>query len=70
MHEYLRVHSFTHEYSLSSTHALFSTNMHLQNEFRLQPNTCFARNLDWTKNVALNHGKNMAKGGGPLPGHE
>ena len=44
-------------------------NMELQNEFR---NVCFARNLDWTKNVTLNHNKTMAKpvakGGGTLPG--
>ena len=30
----------------------------------------FARNLDWTKDVTLNHGKNLATGGGPLPGPE
>ena len=43
-------------------------NMELQNEFR----NVFARNLDWTKNVTLNHNKTMAKpvakGGWTLPG--
>ena len=29
----------------------------LQNEFHLQPNSCFARNLRWTRGVTLNPGK-------------
>ena len=37
-------------------HALFGRNMQLQNEFQLSPNSCFARMLDWERDVTLNHG--------------
>ena len=39
-----------HEYSKSLTP--FGTNMQSQNEFHLQPNLLFARNLRWTMGVA------------------
>ena len=35
----------------------FGTNMQSQNEFHLQTNSLFARNLDWTSGVTLNPGK-------------
>ena len=42
----------------------FGKNMQLQNEFHLQPSSLFVR----TRDVTLNYGKAMAKGGGQLPG--
>ena len=35
----------------------FGTNMQSQNEFHLQTNSLFARNLHWTRGVTLNPGK-------------
>jgi len=46
-----RVHPIIYEYGQSSTP--FWQNMQLQNEF---PNSCFARKLDWERDVTLNHG--------------
>ena len=40
-----RVHPIMHEYSKSYTP--FGTKMQSQNEFHLQPNSLFARNLHW-----------------------
>jgi len=39
--------------------------MQVQNEFHLQPNSCFARTLDWKMECNL---KTMAKGGVQLLG--
>ena len=42
---------------MSEFHPLFGRNIQSQNEFNLQPNSSFATNLDWTKDVTVNHGK-------------
>ena len=41
----------------SVSYTPFGTNMQSQNEFRLQPNSLFARNFHWTRGVTLNHDK-------------
>ena len=47
-----RVHPIIHEYSESYT--LFWDKNAITNQFRLQPNSMFARNLHWTRGETLN----------------
>ena len=56
---WIQIDPMIHEYSLCPTASL--AQILLQNEFYLQPNLCFARNLEWTKDATLNYGKTPGK---------
>ena len=63
VYEYFRVHPIIHEYSLNSTFSLLPEICNYKMNFICNVIYVFARNLDQTQGVTLNHGKTVARDG-------